>query len=169
MSLFPPSHVHCGNNIYTGPCNDVITIKKVGCDLYEVNINGHKEYMTKEQLEKTTFNTGAGNDTVIVDENVDADVHVNGGSGDDVFVGGSGDDVFNGGAGNDVAFGRGGNDHLHMGAGNDVAFGGRGRDHLDGGSGHDILFGGPGRDHLDGGPGWDLLFGGPGKDVKHYW
>ena len=34
--------------------------------LYEVDVNGKKQYATKTQLENTKIRTGAGKDTVIV-------------------------------------------------------------------------------------------------------
>ncbi|MEO7244625.1 MAG: hypothetical protein ABIX12_05720, partial [Rubrivivax sp.] len=68
--------------------------------------------MTKQQLEHTTFKLGAGNDTLVVDSNVTADIHADGGSGNDVMVGGGGDDHLSGGTDNDALFGRDGNDHL---------------------------------------------------------
>src|SRR5882672_8550813 len=150
MSLFP---ITIGNNVYTGPGNDNVHISKApgllgALGLYEVDINGQKQYMTKQQLENTNFHLGAGNDTLVVDSNVTADIHADGGSGNDVMIGGSGNDVLKGGSGNDFIAGRGGNDTI------------------DGGNGNDVLLGGPGNDVLIGGPGWDLLFGGPGNDVK---
>src|SRR6266850_2275815 len=143
MSLFP---ITIGNNVYTGPGNDNVHISKApgllgALGLYEVDINGQKQYMTKQQLENTNFHLGAGNDTLVVDSNVTADIHADGGSGND------------------------GNDYIDLGAGNDVGFGGRGNDVIRGGTGNDIELGGPGNDVLIGGPGWDLLFGGPGFDI----
>jgi Ca2+-binding RTX toxin-like protein len=107
--------------------------------LYEVNVNGQTQLMTKQQLENTQFNLGAGNDVMVVDEDVKADIKANGGSGDDVMVGGGGDDNFQGGSGNDVIAGRGGNDKIDGGSGNDALLGGRGRD---------VNHGGPGLDHV---------------------
>jgi Ca2+-binding RTX toxin-like protein len=153
----------CGptNTINTGCGNDNVHISKAEglaglLGLYKVDINGQTQYMTKQQLENTQFNLGAGNDTLVVDGNVKADIHANGGAGNDVMIGGAGNDHFQGGRGNDVLVGRGGNDHLEGGRGNDVLLGGSGNDHLDGGRGNDFLKGGSGFDILHGGPGWDF-------------
>jgi Ca2+-binding RTX toxin-like protein len=152
----------CGptNNINTGCGDDFVHISKAEglaglLGLYKVEINGQTQYMTKQQLENTQFNLGAGNDTLLVDANVKADIHANGGTGNDVMIGGAGNDHFQGGRGDDVLVGRGGNDHLEGGRGNDWLFGGAGNDHLDGGRGNDFLKGGNGFDTLHGGPGWD--------------
>lgn len=153
----------CGptNTINTGCGNDNVHISKadglLGLLGYnKVDINGHVQYMTNEQLSHTQFNLGAGNDTLVVDSNVTANIHANGGSGSDVMIGGSGNDHFQGGSGDDLLAGRGGNDHLEGGRGDDILLGGNGHDHLDGGRGSDFLKGGNGFDILHGGPGWDF-------------
>lgn len=116
--------------------------------LYEVNINGKVQLLTKQQLEHTKFNTGDGNDRVVVDPNVKANVKVHGGRGDDFIVGGSGDDQLTGGKGSDRIFGRGGNDKLYGGSGKDTIRGGKGNDYIDGGSGKDKNIGGDGFDYV---------------------
>jgi len=156
------SSIGTTNTISTGGGNDVVNISKAPgllglLGLYKVEINGNTQYMTKSQLEHTNFDLGNGNDVINVDANVDANIHADGGRGNDVMIGGNGNDVFDGGKGDDVLLGRGGNDLLVGGKGNDV---------LSGGPGWDALFGGKGNDVLVGGPGWDLLVGGPGNDVK---
>ncbi|HEX6706668.1 MAG TPA: calcium-binding protein [Albitalea sp.] len=155
------------SNTIDGTCgDDYVHISKApgllgALGLYEVNVNGHTQLMTKQELENTQFNLGDGNDTLVVDSNVTADIHANGGKGNDVMIGGDGDDHFNGGKGCDIIAGRGGNDCLEGGKGDDWLFGGKGKDHLDGGKG---------RDYLDGGPGHDTNHGGPGLDyVKFDW
>ena len=142
--MFQVNSVSCGNTVYGTAGNDNVHISKApgllgALRLYEVNVNGHVQFMTKQQLEHTNFELGAGNDTLVVDSNVNADIHANGGSGDDVIAG------------------RGGNDHLNGGRGDDVLLGGRGNDTLDGGRGNDYLDGGPGHDHNHGGPGRDYV------------
>jgi hypothetical protein len=125
--------------------------------LYEVNVNGKVQYVTKQQLEHTQFKTGDGNDRVIVDPDVKANVKVHGGRGDDFIVGGAGDDQLSGGKGNDRIFGRGGNDRLYGGGGEDTIRGGKGNDYIDGGKGKDKNIGGDGFDQvkLD----WNDIFG----------
>ena len=169
------------NTVYGTAGDDNVHISKAdglagALGLYEVNVNGNVQYMTKPQLENTTFQLGAGNDTLVVDSNVKADITANGGSGNDVMIGGSGDDRLSGGSGNDVIAGRGGNDRidgdtgndrLYGGAGNDCIDGGRGNDTVNGGRGNDVLHGGPGNDTLNGGSGNDWLDGGKGHDHNH--
>ena len=164
--MFPqiPQSVTVGNNLYTGGGDDTVHISKADglaglLGLYEVNVNGQSQYMTREQLEKTNFNLGSGNDTLIVDKDVTANIHADGGAGNDVLIGGSGNDHLKGGSGNDAIFGRGGNDHLEGGRGNDWLSGGRSQGHLGGNRGNDLLVGGKG---------WDSLVGGPGFDWKIY-
>src|SRR5512138_373710 len=98
-----PQSITIGNNLYTGAGDDNVHISKATglaglLGLYEVNINGQKQYMTEQQLKNTNFNLGSGNDTLIVDSDVKVGIHANGGSGDDLMVGGSGNDVFDGGS-----------------------------------------------------------------------
>jgi Ca2+-binding RTX toxin-like protein len=172
------------NTVYGTSGNDNVHISKApgllgALGLLEVNVNGNVQYMTQQQLENTNFALGAGNDTLVVDSNVKADITADGGAGNDVMVGGGGDDCLSGGKGNDVIFGRGGNDRLEGGKGNDYLSGGKGNDclsggkgddWLNGGKGSDSLHGGKGNDHLDGGKGHDHNHGGPGLDqVKFDW
>ncbi|HEV8314220.1 MAG TPA: calcium-binding protein [Burkholderiaceae bacterium] len=166
------------NTVYGTAGNDNVHISKApgllgALGLYEVNVNGNVQYMTKQQLENTNFQLGAGNDTLVVDSNVHANITANGGSGNDVMIGGAGNDHLSGGSGNDVIAGRGGNDHISGGSGNDwlsggngndVLCGGRGNDVLNGGNGNDALYGGRGNDTLNGGRGSDYLDGGRGHD-----
>jgi Ca2+-binding RTX toxin-like protein len=171
MSISATSSIAANNTINTGGGNDNVHISKASglagaLGYYDVNINGKHQLMTKSQLEHTTFNLGAGNDKLVVDSNVTADIHANGGAGNDLMVGGGGDDHLNGGSGNDAIYGRGGNDDLNGGSGNDWMSGGNGNDVLRGGSGNDWQFGGNGNDVLVGGSGRDVQVGGPGFDIK---
>jgi Ca2+-binding RTX toxin-like protein len=134
--------------------------------MYEVDVNGQKRFMTKEQLEHSTIRAGAGNDTVVIDSNVKARITVDGGSGDDVIIGGKGSDKLSGGSGNDIIAGRGGKDEISGGAGKDVLLGGQQSDRIDGGSGKDYISGGSGGDLLQYERGKDTVIGGPGFDLK---
>jgi Ca2+-binding RTX toxin-like protein len=167
MSLFP---ITIGNNVYTGSGNDNVHISKASglagaLGYYDVNINGQHQLMSKQQLEATNFHLGAGNDKLVVDSNVTASIHADGGSGNDLMIGGGGNDHLSGGSGNDRIYGRGGNDDISGGSGNDWLSGGNGNDVLRGGSGNDVEFGGNGNDLLLGGSGNDWQFGGNGNDV----
>lgn len=168
MFPIPPSGPT--NTVYGTAGNDNVHIAKASgllglLGLYEVTVNGNTQLMTQQQLENTDFQLGAGDDTLVVDANVNADITAHGGSGRDVMIGGNGDDHLNGGRGNDVIAGRGGNDWLQGGKGNDVLLGGNGHDLLQGGRGNDLLHGGNGNDLLIGGPGFDWKSGGPGADA----
>jgi Ca2+-binding RTX toxin-like protein len=181
MCYVPPPSCGPTNTVNTGCGDDFVHVSKadglLGCmGYYKVEINGQTQYMTKQQLENTQFNLGKGNDVIVVDQNVNADIHANGGEGHDVMIGGGGDDHFQGGKGNDYIDGRGGNDTidggrghdtLYGGKGNDTIRGGKGNDYINGGDGHDWLEGNQGNDHIDGGRGWDVLLGGPGFDTLH--
>ena len=167
MCTIPPTG---SNTIHGTAGNDNVHISKAGgiaglLGLYEVNVNGHTQYMTAHQLENTKFELGDGNDTLVVDSNVHVGITADGGRGNDVLVGGGGNDHLSGGRGNDVIFGRGGNDYIDGGKGNDWLSGGTGNDWISGGRGNDVLLGGPGNDVLLGGRGNDLLVGGPGFDL----
>ena len=161
-----------GNTVYGTAGDDNVHISKAdgllgSLGLYEVNVNGNTQYMTKQQLENTNFQLGAGNDTLVVDSNVKADITANGGSGNDVMIGGGGNDRLNGGSGNDIIAGRGGNDCINGGSGNDRLSGGAGNDRIDGGRGNDVLLGGSANDTLNGGRANDYLDGGKGHDHNH--
>jgi Ca2+-binding RTX toxin-like protein len=141
-AMFPIPPAVPTNTVNGTSGNDTVHIAKASglaglMGLYEVTVNGQTQLMTKAQLENTDFQLGEGNDVLVVDANVTADITAHGG---------------------------GGNDHLDGGAGNDVLAGGLGNDWLDGGRGNDLLRGGRGNDVLIGGPGFDLKIGGPGRD-----
>ena len=102
---------------------------------FDVELNGRHKIMSKAELEATTFDLRGGDDTLIVDPNVVANITARGGSGDDTLIGGAGNDRLDGGSGDDRLFG---------GAGKDRLTGGSGDDYLDGGAGKDIQMGGSG-------------------------
>jgi Ca2+-binding RTX toxin-like protein len=102
---------------------------------FDVELNGRHKIMSKAELEATTFDLRGGDDTLIVDPDVVANITARGGSGDDTMRGGAGNDRLDGGSGDDRLFG---------GAGNDRLTGGSGDDYLDGGAGKDIQIGGSG-------------------------
>jgi len=138
---------------------------------YYVVVTDHKMYvMTKEQLEHTRCELGAGNDTLVVDPDVDANITAHGGSGDDLLIGGRGKDVFHGGSGDDRIDGGQGNDTLYGDGGNDTISGGPGlgKDRIFGGGGDDWLDGGRRKTYygglLQGSRGADVIQGGGGKD-----
>ena len=120
--------------------DDNVHISKAGglaglFGLYDVNVNGHHQLMSKSQLEHTDFQLGSGDDKLVVDSNVDANITAHGGSGDDTLIGGKGNDYLDGGSGADRIYG---------GDGRDTLIGGDGDDYLDGGAGKDAMYGGSG-------------------------
>jgi Ca2+-binding RTX toxin-like protein len=123
--------------------DDVVRIRKfndeLGAPLYDVEINGEHFIVSKEKLESTVFDLGDGNDKLIVDADVDANITARGGNGDDELIGGKGNDHLDGGAGDDVLIGRDGNDTLLGRGGSDHLQGDGGRDSLDGGTGYNTL------------------------------
>jgi len=112
---------------------------------------------------RIVIDASINNDLVLVNANVDVDLTIRGGDGNDRLYSGSGDDELRGEAGDDMLFGMGGDDKLSGQAGNDVLAGGAGNDWINGNDGRDILIGGVGSDHLDGGADDDILIGGSTK------
>jgi Ca2+-binding RTX toxin-like protein len=120
--------------------DDVVHISRDSLsNRYKVDVNGTVYFMTRKELEATDFNLGAGDDKLIVDADVDANITAHGGSGDDLMVGGKGNDNFDGGSGDDELIGGDGDDKLIGGSGNDRLIGGPGRDQLNGGTGDNTL------------------------------
>ena len=106
---------------------------------YDVELNGRHKIMSKAELEATTFDLRGGDDRVIVDPDVVANITARGGSGDDIMTGGAGNDRLDGGSGDDRLFGGAGNDHLTGGSGDDYLDGGGGKDVATGGSGNNTI------------------------------
>ena len=106
---------------------------------YDVELNGRHKIMSKAELEATTFDLRGGDDKVIVDPDVVANIRARGGSGDDIMTGGAGNDRLDGGSGDDRLFGRAGNDRLTGGSGDDYLDGGAGKDIMSGGSGDNTV------------------------------
>jgi Ca2+-binding RTX toxin-like protein len=106
---------------------------------YRVEINGRIYFMKKEVLEHTRFDLGPGNDTLLVDGDVDVSITADGGSGNDLLIGGCANDWLSGGIGNDWLCGGDGNDRLSGGSGDDYLDGGAGCDHYNAGSGSDAV------------------------------
>jgi Ca2+-binding RTX toxin-like protein len=158
--FIPP--INFGNQVNTGNGDDYVHISKAqgiagALGLYDVNINGHHQLMSESQLNNTTFNLGGGNDTLVVDPNVTANIHANGGSGNDVMIGGAGNDVFNGGSGNDVLAGGGGVNVLNGGKGRDTFINTSGINIDNGGDGRDTFLNLGGLNFDNGGAKWDTF------------
>jgi Ca2+-binding RTX toxin-like protein len=106
---------------------------------------------------------GAGSDWI--EDIVDGNDVLNGGSGIDAVLGGVGDDILHGDAGDDGVIGGAGNDTLYGDAGIDWIYGEAGDDLAYGGDDIDIIIGGDGLDTLNGGNGNDALIGEAGADL----
>lgn len=107
-------------------------------------------------------------DNILLASGEIANLHIEGGSSNDIINGMSGNDVINGYGGTDTLYGGAGNDELDGGDGNDTLYGEDGNDTLLGGAGVDVLIGGAGDDTLNGGSGWnDILKGGDGNDTLY--
>lgn len=131
---------------------------------FKVNTEGDKDEQTKLH-----FKTHGGDDRLKIDAEVEQQVTVEAGDGnDDVQAGG----------GTTYLFGGRGNDTLRLGSGAGYAEGNEGHDTLIGGTGNTTLYGNNGNDrlyagagpankinHLDGGDGADKLFAGNGHNV----
>lgn len=179
-----------GNDLILGSGGDDVVYGGKGVDSISGG-NGH-DLLFSDPSGVTNFagreflDGGAGNDTLIARESVEA----YGGDGNDVIKGGfglgsnsAGDRLF-GGAGSDLILTRQGDDHAEGGDGNDTIRSGDGEVTLLGGAGADRItiggiehgsgdsgaFGGrlegeDGNDRLTGGGVADLLFGGGGNDA----
>ena len=142
--------------ISTGDKNDIINVSSGENGEVVIDINGKKTTYSKEEAQKLIIDAGNGSDTITIDADVKADMHIMGGDGDDYIQGGGGNDVIYGGNGSDTVYGLSGNDKI---------YGGRGKDYIDGGRGDDSLYGGKGEDNIVGGKGNDKLYGGAGNDL----
>ena len=123
---------------------------------------GDGDDMVAGHVPSGPFNTGIGNDTVVMGE---ADDAVWGGVGADSLVGNAGDDSLRGGRGDDDIDGGEGADVLRGQAGDDTMEGGRGADNMKGGAGSDRMFGDGQRDFMKGGLDNDTLKGGRDNDT----
>jgi Ca2+-binding RTX toxin-like protein len=72
----------------------------------EVNINGSKRMLTKEESKNLVIDAGAGNDLVVVDDDVSKNILVKGGRGDDVIIDNRSEPMIQGGRGNDYLLDR---------------------------------------------------------------
>lgn len=129
-----------GEHVFgTGCGDDDVSVRKVGCNRYEVTVNGETWYLTREQLENAKFDLGSGNDRMVIDDSVDVPLQVEGGDGDDTIInradgidirGGDGDDtIISQGNRNTIRGGRGNDRILSVGHGN-VIEGGCGWDQI---------------------------------------
>lgn len=118
---------------------DKIAVTKIGTNL-QVNVNGIVNTFPAAGIARITVAGFAGNDRIVISEDITLPTLIDGGAGNDKLKGGGGNDQISGRGGNDQIFGR---------VGKDVLFGGAGADQIDGGSGSDVLLGGVTRFDFD--------------------
>jgi len=138
--------------------SETVTVKGLGVSQ---NYSGINKIMVTDAR--------AGNDTIIINSGVLAQVEMHGGSGNDELdaSGTSGYAKIYGDSGNDTIKGGSYNDDLYGGGENDTIYGGSGNDDLDGGAGVDTVYGGAGNDTLEGGSDGDTLYGDDGTDTLY--
>ncbi|MFM8724961.1 MAG: hypothetical protein ACKON9_07530, partial [Planctomycetaceae bacterium] len=173
------------------PENDAAT----DTSLIYITAFGYTKTVSKSAVRHIVIPDAAdGEDYLLVDSDIDADVTVHAGDGDDVIYaysaatsgtgnslwGGNGHDVLRGGNGNDAIYGESGDDDLGGGAGSDI---------LDAGTGNNIVYGDDdlkdatnsdgssnnifsvveasddGNDTITVGSGQNIIFGGAGDDL----
>ena len=156
-----------------------------------VSVNGEEREYTRTELSNMIIDGGAGNDKIHIDDNVNVNLHITGGLGNDTIYGGAGADTIydnygsntiHGGAGNDVIvahgwdenglsgnrniiYGDDGRDYIETGDGNDLIYGGNGGDVIFSGDGNDSIYAGEGDDFVNAGHGNDTVYGGNGNDT----
>jgi len=128
---------------------------------------GHTESFFLSDIDKIVGYAGSGDDVIVVSDDVNVELEIHGGSGDDILIAGGGIFTLDGGDGDDYL--RGGNvgGTLRGGAGRDLIDGGQAGDTIEGGEGDDYLFGWLGEDEIYGDGGDDYIRGGLGADTIH--
>jgi len=157
----------------TGAAGDQVRISRNAGGGLSIDVNAQVYDVTLARDQELEIRTTGGDDTVEVAADVDTNIRVQAGAGDDSVStgagqdhidGGPGNDRLDGGAGRDDIFGNSGDDILSGNAGDDVIYGGDGGDQVRGDAGNDYLEGGAGADALSGKLGDDILSGGLGDD-----
>ncbi len=132
-----------------------------------LDINDWRYHITTSSATQViVLNTQGGHDDIRVDDDVQATIFIDSGSGDDRLLCGGGFTKIDAGPGDDRIFTRSGASYIEAGDGNDVVSAhGSGPMTAYGGKGHDTLSGGEGACFIDGGLGDDVLVGGRGHNV----
>ncbi|KLJ02502.1 M91 family zinc metallopeptidase [Luteimonas sp. FCS-9] len=162
----------------TGSGNDDVGVSQRDDGTLDVTVNGESYEVRLGEGQELTLRTGEGNDTIKVAPNVDVNIVVDAGQGDnDVLVEGNGDNRISSGDGDDqirvTGGGRndihttGGTNEIHGGSGVNVIYGGDGSDTIHAGTGTNYIEGGRGDDVIHGGGEFDILSAGRGDDVVH--
>lgn len=151
--------------VTTGSGDDRVEVRTNEDGSNDLYVNGERFPLTLADGQELTIRTGAGDDTIWVDEGMTVNVVVESGDGDDFIMGGGGNDRIDAGTGDDTVYGRGGRDDLFGNSGDDHLGGGDGNDVVYGGDGDDFMTGTAGDDYLEGGAGGDTIWGGAGSDI----
>ena len=124
-------HVGSGPvQVFGSLANDTLAVTSVGSTL-NVTKNGTVFKYPRAQVSRVNIRGLSGND-IMSAINIDKNVALIGGLGNDVLTGGSSSDLLNGGGGDDI---------INGGAGNDTLIGNAAANTLDGGLGTDTLDG----------------------------
>ncbi|UNK42904.1 M91 family zinc metallopeptidase [Luteimonas sp. S4-F44] len=162
----------------TGSGDDDVGVSQRDDGTLDVSVNGESYEVRLGEGQELTLRTGEGNDTIKVAPNVDVNIVVDAGQGDnDVLVEGNGDNRIASGDGDDLirvtGSGRndihttGGTNEIHGGSGVNVIYGGDGSDTIHAGSGTNYIEGGRGDDVIHGGGEFDIISAGRGDDTVH--
>ncbi|MCH2131667.1 MAG: hypothetical protein MK179_21210, partial [Pirellulaceae bacterium] len=135
-----------------------------------------------DKVTQIEANMGEGDDIIKIHDDIDADLILRGGPGNDTIVvgkqkpefsatlyGDEGNDQLRGNSNPDTIYGGPDADVIQGLGGNDILYGEGGDDRMLGGEGDDLLYGGDetgekSGDRMQGGTGNDLMFGGSGHD-----
>jgi len=149
----------------TGSGDDRVEVRSNDDGTVDLYVNGERFPLELEDGQEITVRTGDGDDTIWVDSDVQVNIVVESGAGDDFIMGGAGNDRIDAGAGDDTVYGGAGRDDIFGNSGDDRLSGGDGNDVVYGGDGNDFMTGTAGDDYLEGGKGDDTIWGGAGNDI----
>jgi len=145
--------------IKTGDGDDMMHVSNGANGHLRITVNDSTYDVKLAPKQTLKIQTEGGNDCIKVDADVDLEIQIEGGDGDDHIWAGSG---------RTKAFGGAGDDHIYLGAGTSYAEGGDGNDWIQAGSGRAVIYGNNGNDVIQGyvGPGGNPTYmdGGSGND-----
>lgn len=146
--------------------NDEVRVFDLQNDTIRVSVANELEaiaYEFAKQDQKIRANLFSGDD-FFATVDVDLELEIYAGAGNDLIIGGSGNDTIVAGEGDDRVESKDGDDLIYGGPGHDLLFGESGHDTIFGGLQGDQIFGGPGDDKIKGAKGLDTIYGEDGSD-----